>query len=149
MDSMRSILTNDPKRVIDWVCARTGGANLGTHATAIGLLSDGELVAGVMYDNYHRASIAMHIAGEGPHWLTREFLRVAFDYPFRQLGVFKVCGIVDSGNEAAMRFDKHLGFVEEGRIRGACKNGCDLVFLSMTAEQCRWLQLPMPERKAA
>jgi len=48
--------------------------------------------------------------------------------------------LVDSTNEKALRFDKKLGFVEEARISNAARAG-DLVILTMTKEQCRWLNL--------
>lgn len=106
--------------------------------TAIGLERNGELIAGVVYDHYAFRSICIHVAAEGSHWLNREFLKAAFGYPFNQLRVNKVIGLVDSANAAARRFDEHLGFQVEGVIRDAAKHG-DLIFYSMTRAQCRWL----------
>lgn len=81
----------------------------------------------------------MHVAGEG-NWLTREYLWVCFDYVFRQLGVRKVLGEVDSTNQKALNFDRKLGFVHEYTIKDAGK--CeDLHIMSMAREQCRWLKL--------
>jgi RimJ/RimL family protein N-acetyltransferase len=129
----------DQKRVGEWVTLRTGGLYEGSGA-GIGLEQDGRLIAGVLYDNYNGRSIAMHVAAEGGDWMTREYLRVCFDYPFRQLGVCKIIGLVDSTNTAARRFDEHLGFVLEHTIIDAGRKG-DLCIYSMTPEQCRFLSL--------
>lgn len=127
----------DAAKVGPWVCERTGGQYDPACSSAIGWEQDGSLVAGVLYDHYNGRSICMHVAIEKP--VTRGYTRACFAYPFEQLGVQKVVGLVDSTNEKALRFDKALGFVEEGRIADAGKHG-DLVFLTMTRQQCRWIK---------
>lgn len=127
----------DAERIGPWVCERTGGKYEPGTSAAIGLEKDGRLQAGVLYDQFNGRSVCMHVAIE--ERISREYTRVCFDYPFNQLGVNKVLGLVDSTNEKALRFDKHLGFVEEARIAGAGKTG-DLVILTMTRQQCRWIK---------
>lgn len=125
--------------VCQWVTGRTGGKYYGGSGQGIGLEKNGELIAGVMYDNYNIQSVQMHVAAvPGKRWMTREYLRLCFVYPFGQLAVKKIIGLVDSTNADALRFDKHLGFVEEAVIRHAGKHG-DLHILTMTREQCRFL----------
>lgn len=131
------IVTGKDFIVGPWVCDRTGGTY--TEGTTIGLEKDGALVAGVLYDHYNGASIAMHVAAVGKRWMTREFLHFCFWYPFKQLKVKKVIGMVPSSNEQAMRFDKHLGFREEARVKDAHPEG-DLVILTMTEKDCRFLR---------
>jgi len=127
-----------------WVCQRTGGQYFpDSGARAIGLLRDGVLVAGVLFEHYNGRSIAMHVAGEGKDWMTRDFLMECFRYPFVQLGVHKIIGLVDSSNKDARRLDEHLGFRMEAKIAGAAPRG-DLLIFTMTREQCRFL-----ERKVA
>jgi len=91
----------------------------------------------VVYDHFNGRSICMHVAIEKP--VTRGYTRACFAYPFLQLGVEKVIGMVDSTNEDALRFDTKLGFTEEARIKDAGKYG-DLVLLTMTRQQCRWIK---------
>lgn len=129
------IVTRQDKRVGNWVCARTGGCY--TEGATIGLERDGELIAGVIVDNWNGASAQMHVAGEG-NWLNREFLFVCFDYVFRQLSLNVVIGVVPSVNAKALRFDKHLGFREVLRIPNGHPAG-DLVILTMRKEDCRYL----------
>ncbi|MBI3715660.1 MAG: GNAT family N-acetyltransferase [Betaproteobacteria bacterium] len=132
---MKSIVV-DAERVGRWVCERTGGSY--SEGTAIGLEEDGELIAGVLYDHYNGQSIAMHVAAAGKRWMTREYLRACFAYPFLQLRVKKILGFVDSANQEARRFDEHLGFAREATIADAGKEG-DLIIYSMTPEQCRFI----------
>ena len=108
-------------------------------SAAIGLEKDGELVAGVLYDHYNTKSVAMHVAAEGKTSMTRETLKVCFTYPFQQLGVKKIIGMVDSDNQAARRFDEHLGFKLEATLKDAAPKG-DLMFMTMTRDECRFLE---------
>jgi RimJ/RimL family protein N-acetyltransferase len=132
-------LVPDSDVVGPWVCERTGGTWTPQDSVAIGWEKNGALVAGVVFDLYNGASICMHVASDGSkRWLTREFRRFCFRYAFEQLKVKKVIGIVPSTNEDALKFDANLGFIEEHRITDAHPEG-DLVLLSMTKQQCRWL----------
>lgn len=135
---MKRIVWDQPERVGRWVCERTDGHFDAGCSTAIGLERDGDLIAGVLFDHYTGRAIAMHVAGEGGHWMTREFARACFGYAFNQLRVDKVLGFVDSTNQAARRYDEHLGFRLEATLTGAGKSG-DLLIYSMTPAQCRWI----------
>lgn len=130
----------DKDRIGPWVCSRTGGTYEGSTSSAIGLEKDGELLSGVLYDNYNGRSVCMHVAAvPGKRWLTREYLRVAWDYPFNQLKVNQVIGMVDSENMDARRFDEHLGFKLAAVIPDAGKTG-DLMIYTMHRSECRWLE---------
>lgn len=130
------MIITDSSIVGPWVCERTGGVFEEKTSTAIGWIRGDELVSGVVYDMHNGRSICMHVATLGP--MTRGFIRTAFDYPFNQLGLSKVIGLVDSTNEKALKLDKHLGFVQEACIKDAAKDG-DLLILTMTRQQCRWI----------
>jgi len=137
---MKTIIANDHERVGRWACERMGATFAPDVSVAIGLEEDGKLIAGVLYDNYRKKSICMHVAAEGTRWMTKEYLRVCFDYPFRQLGVNKIIGIVGEKNTKARSFDEHLGFELEHIIKDACEDG-DMLIYSMTKEQCRHLRI--------
>lgn len=140
---MRIVLHQD-EIVGRWVCRMTGGEYSG--GVAIGMADDVKLIAGVLYDTYNGASIAMHVAGHARSWMTREYLWMCFHYPFEQLKVKKVIGLVSENNGQARRFDEHLGFVLETRIKDAHPDG-DLLIYSMTRQQCRFLELKRHGRK--
>lgn len=94
----------------------------------------------IIYDNYEPGgSIHIHIAIDNPKYVSRRAIMDVFEYPFSQLGVKKVLGIVNSNNYAALSFDLRLGFHVETVISDAYDMG-DMYILSMTREQCRWLR---------
>lgn len=129
----------DHEQVGPWVCERIDAVYSPTGTAAIGLEEDGVLIAGVLYDTYLVASIAMHVAAEpNKKWATKENLKVWFQYPFAQLKVHKVIAPVKETNKQAQRFNEHLGFVLETRVKDACIGG-DLLIYSMTREQCSFL----------
>lgn len=130
----------DRDRLGPWVAERTGGTYYKDSGQTIGLERNGSLVAAALYDNCTGRSVQMHVASDGTsRWMTREFLRVCFDYPFNQLKVNKVMGLVDSTNEAAIRFDENIGFQLEHVVKDAGRHG-DIRIYSMTRQQCRWIK---------
>jgi hypothetical protein len=83
----------------------------------------------------------MHTAyAEDWHFTPRDMLYKSFDYAFNFEGREKILGIVNSHNAKAMKFDAHLGFKEEHRLPGLHDNGGDVVILSMTRAQCKYLE---------
>lgn len=130
-------IVQDDLRVGTWVCERTDGEYTG--GVGIGLEENGELIAGVLFDNYNGRSISMHVAATGKRWMNKAYLFACFHYPFMHLKVNKIIGLVDSTNLEAQRFDEHLGFSKEALIRDAGKIG-DLIIYSMTRPECRFLK---------
>lgn len=109
---------------------------------------DDKLKGGVLFTDYYSGGSAMiHMAGFRRNWVSKAMVYLAFDYPFRQLKVRKLMGMVPEYNIRALNADLHLGFKVEylspdvlGRADGV--NGMYLV--SMYREDCRWLNMPMP-----
>lgn len=129
----------DASRIGPWVCERAGGTWVAGRGTAIGQERNGEIISGVLYEDYNGANVICHIAGVG-RWATRKFLRVIFDYPFRQLGVKRITVPVASSNEKCVRFVQHLGFTLEACLKDAHPDG-DILIYRMMAHECRWLEL--------
>lgn len=105
-------------------------------STAIGLIKDNELIAGVWYEDFNEKSVTCHIAIKGQ--INKQFLAIIFDYPFIQLGVSKIIGPVRSNNTKAVKFDKKLGFKEEARLLDVFPDS-DLIFFTMAKSDCRFL----------
>lgn len=136
------------QRVVEWVAKRTNEfGNFGA-AQGIGWTKEGQLVAGVVYNEFNGASVCMHVAAvPGARWLVREYLWTCFDYPFNQLKVQRVTGLVGEGNIAARKFDEHLGFTLETTLERAHPTGRTLVY-RMFKEDCRWIGLDFSKRYA-
>ena len=128
---MKRVVLDRQLEVGEWVSNRLQCVFDANASAAIGLESNGQLVGGVVFDNYRHGSIAMHVASAGGNWLTRDFLRAVFGYCFNQMRVKKVIGLVDSTNHHARKFDENLGFVLEGVIKDAAKDG-DILIYTMT-----------------
>jgi L-amino acid N-acyltransferase YncA len=106
------------------------------NSNAIGWLKDGQVCAGVWYEDYNKVSVMCHIAITGK--MTPEYLNIIFDYPFVQLGVNKIVVPVLSGNEASIKFVKNLGFEENARLLDVSPDG-DMIFFVMTKDKCRFI----------
>jgi len=104
---------------------------------AIGLVSDGKIVAGVWYEDWNPCSIITHIAIAGR--ITRRFLRVIFDYPFNQLGVQKIIAPVLAANAKSIQLVEKLGFREETRIKDMHPTG-DMIFFVIDKQNCKYLE---------
>ena len=126
--------------VVEWVSRHSEGSGRFDNAQGIGRVVDGQLVGGAVFNDYTGPNICMHVASDGSRrWINRELLRVCFDYPFNQLGVDRITGIVGEGNEDARRFDENLGFELEARLKGAHKTG-DLLVYVLWRDKCRFLR---------
>ena len=117
-----------------WVARKIFGPWNGS--PAIGLERHGEIVAGVIYENWNRRSVTCHIAVQG--LMTPAYLGAIFHYPFIYLGCDKILAPVSEGNEESIRFVENLGFQEEARLHDAHPDGSLLIF-TMTKAACRFI----------
>ena len=126
------------KQVVDWVARRTN--EFGAFGTDIGIgwIRRGQIVAGVAYADWNGPNVVCHIAAEGKHWATREYLGIIFDYPYRQLGCKRITVCVGEGNAASRRFVEHLGFKLEAELAQAHPTG-HLRIYRMFRDECRYL----------
>ena len=116
------------------------GVRPGLDLQMMGWITDNQVKVVVGFNSFVGKVCQMHVAmTKGYEFSPRELLRATFEHAFDKLKVKKVIGIVDSTNLKAMRYDAHLGFVEEHRMPGMHDDG-DLVVLGMTREQCRFLE---------
>lgn len=102
--------------------------------------AEDRLLGGVIYEGMISNCIFMHQGSFDKKWLSQDMLWICFDYPFHQLGVGKVCGTIPSSNTELLDFNRRLGFKVECSIKDAYTDG-DLVIMSMTREECRWLKI--------
>lgn len=137
---MKRIVWNEPERVSRFVADRVDAAPFKDFA-AIGLESDGELIAGVVFDGKFGKSIMMHVASNGSrHWMTPAYMAACFGYAFNQEQVNLIVGLVRADNVDAQRFDEHLGFKRNGLLPQACTDGTDLIVYGMQKDQCRYIR---------
>jgi hypothetical protein len=107
----------------------------------MGWIQDRKLCIVVGFNGFLGSVCQVHMAfAEGFHFAPRAMLKAVFEFAFNDAGRKQLLGVVNSRNVKAMKFDTHLGFVEEHRLPGMHDNGGDLVLLSMTRSQCRYLE---------
>lgn len=113
-------LYGEDAAVARWVGDRLDIVDFGPCA-AIGFMRNDELIAGVVYNNWHHPSdpglIEASIASTTPRWCNRATLAVIFGYPFNQLGCRRLTATTEAKNQPVRAFLCHLGFREEGVIR--------------------------------
>jgi RimJ/RimL family protein N-acetyltransferase len=138
---MRLVVSQPKVAIAQFVSQQIGEGNHlpWQEFSAIALVDEKRILAGVVYNQYSQANICMHVGAlPGRHWLCPEFLFAAFDYPFRILNLRRVTGLVPRKNKDAIRFDEHLGFVLEGCLEEALPND-DLLIYGMLKRNCKWI----------
>lgn len=109
-------------------------------ARAIGVMSEGQLIAGIVYTNYQpEILIEMSIASIDRRWATRHNIRAFFEYPFIKLGLKRVQTLCSAQEGDVMLFNTRLGFKKEGYHPCAWHNGTDAVSFGMLKQNCRWI----------
>lgn len=136
---MGSLKYDDQEMMVAWAAERIGFP-FRPDAKAIGWAgADGELRAVTIFDGFSPCDCNMHIASDGSRsWLTRGYMRAAFAFPFIQLRLRRVTGLVPAKNKAALKFDLGLGFEREGYCRNALPDD-DIILLAMLRENCPYI----------
>lgn len=97
------------------------------------------IAVAVAYNGFVGRTCCMHTVITRPDLVSPRIVRNAFEYPFLRADCMAVMGLVDSDNDAALRFDSKLGFREVARIPDGGFTG-DLVVMQMLRSECRWLR---------
>lgn len=106
-----------------------------------------KLMGGVLFTDYRVGSVAIHMAGFHPQWVSKAMVYLAFDYPFNQLKVNKLFGLVPERNVKSRNNTLHLGFKIEYLVPDVLGypdgiNG--MYIMSMYKKDCRWLNMKLP-----
>ncbi len=135
---MIEIIYGEDERLVSWA-ENVIGCQFRNDAKAIGLSSDKEIIAVTVFDGFSQCDCNIHIASNKTgHWLNRKFLISSFAYPFIQLKLRRVTGLVPAKNTNALKFDLHLGFTQEGICRHALPDD-DIIILGLLREDCRYI----------
>lgn len=132
------IVINDP-RAGEWVRERTPKVHswMGEFKSLAALEGD-EIIGAVVYDAFTPYECCIHVRLEKPGCKEPRILREVFAYPFEQLGLKRLTGLVSSRNEKGQQLCEWLGFRLEGRKMLALGDEDELVY-GLTRENCSWL----------
>jgi len=101
---------------------------------------DGDKILAVcVADNFTGDKCDVHFAIDNPMVIRRGFFHEVARHLFITCGRNRIFGKVPADNLKALKLDKHMGFVEMGRIAHAFGEGCDCVVLCMEKASSRWL----------
>ena len=132
---MRWSISNDHS-VGYWVAGKIDGSYWAEKSRALGLIRDGQIVAGCIYENFNGRSVVVHLAIGGR--LNAAFLAALFDYGFNVMGTEKAIAPVASANVRSVALVEHMGYRLEGKIEGARPDG-DILIYTMRKSDCRFL----------
>ena len=136
---MKAIILDQQERILAWMQKQVDSPRFLPDAKGVALEEDGELIAGVAFENWTGSNIFMHVAVNAGVVLTRARIKVAFAYPFLQLKCRRITGLVRADNMKSQQFAEHLGFKQEGRLRHAANDGTDMLVFGLLREECKWL----------
>lgn len=128
-----------------WVTKRIPGFRASPDCRSLGVIREGRVVAGIVFENFNGIHIEAAIAAEtGSRWATRPTLFSIFHYPFGTLGCEAISVSVPSTNLESLNLATKLGFEPEALIRFAAHDGSTLVILKAFRDRCKWI---MPHGK--
>lgn len=113
-------------------------SNIENHE-AIAIVIGGKVAAVVLYGDYTRENIQMHIASKNKRWCQKRVLRGLFSYPFNQLRVRRVTALIAKRNKTARHFIERIGFQHEGTHPESLPDGGALCSYGMMRKNCKWL----------
>lgn len=134
-----SLILHDKERVGEWVAEQVGQYGGWGSFYAFGAEVNGEIVAGVVVNNFNEANATAHIAIKKRTKLIIPLFRVVASYAFKQCGLKRLTGMVPTNEPKTIAFDKKLGFEEEFVMKDGAP-GADMMFLVLWPDKCRWLQ---------
>ena len=132
--SAPSLVFDDKERVGAWVADQVDQTSSWGDLYAMGAEANGQIVSGVVFNNFNESNSTCHIAVSKPNRLFLELLDHAYSYAFGQCKLKRLTGLVASDNHKALRLDKHIGFVEEGVMAKAGRQGQDIITLVLWPE---------------
>ncbi len=141
------IIAQPKEMIAQFVAERQGLTEPWGNYSALGFLRRGELIAGVIYNQWGASNVCMHVGAiDGCRWMTPGFLYAVFDYPFNQCAKRRITAPVARKNKRARAFIEHIGFKLEGVLPHYFERD-DLCCYGMLLETCRFIV--QPEKRIA
>ena len=146
------LLLDQPERVGRFVAERSPverEPDFGQFS-AIGILrSDGELVAGVVFSDWHEDSRRIELSGavDDPRVIGTQMIVAVGNYVFGQLNVHRCWAKTSTDNRRALKLLKGLGFIQEGILAGFYGPQKHAIMLRVLEPEWRrkWGRVPLKE----
>jgi RimJ/RimL family protein N-acetyltransferase len=116
------LVIDDPKRVGRWVAPRSyataGYGKPGEQFQAVGVENNkGELAGGMVFTDYLKHKVTIHLAIDEPRFVRRSFYQYCFQYAFIWMGVDRVHATCINGYKRNERLLNGMFFKKEGVVR--------------------------------
>lgn len=128
------------ERVARFLSERLGVA-LCPPYSLMGIERNGEIVAGVLFNQFEGANVHVSIAGTG--W-TRGFIEAVGRYVYEQLGCLRMT--ITTEQPAVIDYAARLGGVIEGKMRDHFGEGRDAWIIGILRKEWKFGSLPATER---
>jgi len=130
-------VASDPKGAFEF-CSRFFPLDHSKQMRGIVNKRGGRIIAACIFMDFTGNNCFVHLAGEpGKRWMTRDFLRECLWYPFHTCGLGRITAWVEANNMASRSFCENMGYVPEATLRGAGRNGIDVILYTLFRENCR------------
>jgi RimJ/RimL family protein N-acetyltransferase len=141
---LQELVFDQKERVGAWVAEQVGQSASWGSFSALGVERNGELLAGIVFNNFNGHNATCHIAvtKSGKHLIA--LLQTAAEYAFEVCQLKRLTGLVEMSNVKALTLNKHMGWEEEFVMKSAAADGGDLQVLVMWRDTCRWLKKEHP-----
>jgi RimJ/RimL family protein N-acetyltransferase len=136
---MTDLVFDQKERVGAWVAAKVGQKADWGSFYAMGVESGGNIIAGVVFNNFNGSNATCHIAISKYTKAIIPLFEAVCDYAFNRCKLNRLTGMVPSNEPAVLAFDKHLGFEEEFIMKHGAPDA-DMHVLVMWPDKCRWLR---------
>ena len=104
---------------------------------------DYEMVAVAVMDTWSHNACQIHLWIGNPYILRHGFSEEVCGFIFGEgSGRELIIGVTPSDNKAALKFNVHMGMVEQYRIEDGYAKGVDYVITTMKKQDCRWIDQP-------
>lgn len=108
--------------------------------TAMGIVHQGALVGGVVFNNYRGFDVHFTVVMERAAPVGRATIRALFEYAFDKLGVKRITSITGRKNKRARKALAFLGFREVGVAHRGLDGFEDAFIYEVLKENCKWLR---------
>jgi len=104
----------------------------------IGVLDEEDLRGVVMFHNFRWPNIEVGFVCEDIRWaVNRKLILEVLAYPFEKLECSRITALIRRDNKRSRKLAKGMGFVEEGRLRKASKDGEDVFVYGLLIDELR------------
>lgn len=131
------LVFDEKHRVSDWVATHVGQLSSWGGFYAMGAELNGELTAGLVFNNFTESNASVHLAVSKPTKGLLELLDHGARYAFRTCGLRRLTAPIEESNAKSLKICKRLGFAEEAVMAQAGTGGQDINILVLWPEKYR------------